>query len=397
MSSARVATLDGLRGVAVLLVVFGHAIGAVSDEDRPLPGALSVVFNGGIGVTLFFVLSGFLITGLLVRERQRTDRVDYRAFYLRRTLRILPAYYVFLATMAILAVVDLVQVSGSQLLAAGLFVWNYAPAADGWWLGHTWSLAIEEQFYLLWPLALGFLRPRRACWVAVGYLVAAPVIRVGCYATFGSAREDVWMMFHARADSLLVGCLLALLPVAYPDLWQRLRWLGRRGATVAVAVVALLVSSALERQFEGRWVLPFGYTVATIAAGMLVLAAISRDEPTPYTRVLRWRALTLVGLISYSLYLWQQLFLAPQGTGLPGFDSSLLGVVAAFAAATLSYLVVERPFLRLKDRLQRTSGRLPGTGAAAVEPLPGRTPDDVSSDEAPPPGRPDDAVRGSRS
>lgn len=126
------ATLDGLRGIAVLLVVADHAMGAFTDEDQFTPRALSAVFSGAVGVTLFFVLSGYLITGILARERLRDGAVNFRAFYLRRTVRILPAFYVFFLVVALLGASTLIDVTGPQLLSAGLFVWNYSPAADGW-------------------------------------------------------------------------------------------------------------------------------------------------------------------------------------------------------------------------------------------------------------------------
>jgi peptidoglycan/LPS O-acetylase OafA/YrhL len=351
----RLATLDGLRGIAVLLVVADHAIAAFTDEEQAVPRAMSALFSGAVGVTLFFVLSGYLITGILARERSRDGAVDFRAFYLRRTLRILPAFYVFLVVVALLGASGLIDVTGPQLLSAGLFVWDYSPAADGWWLGHTWSLAIEEQFYLLWPLALAFLRPQRACWIAVGYLVVAPAIRLGQYVLVESTRDDVWMMFHARADALLLGCLLALLPTAYPEAWARLRTLAASRLTVPLALATIVGSSALSRQFGGYWELPFGLTAVTLGGGVLLLVAVTSETPTTFTRVLQWRVLTAVGLISYSLYLWQQVFLAPEGIALPVVGTTPLAVPAAFTAATLSYLLVERPFLRLKDRLGRAS------------------------------------------
>ncbi|SHF62547.1 acyltransferase family protein [Geodermatophilus nigrescens] len=378
----RLATLDGLRGIAVLLVVGDHTIGAFTDEEAGVPRLLSAVSSGAVGVTLFFVLSGYLITGILTRERARTGRVDFGAFYLRRTLRILPAFYVFLTVVALLGVAGAVDVSGAQLLSAGLFVWDYSPAADGWWLGHTWSLAIEEQFYLLWPLALAFLRPQRAVWIAVAYLVAAPAIRLGNYVLVESARDDVWMMFHARADALLLGCLLALLPTAYPAAWARLRGLAGARATVPLALVAIVGSSLLSKRFGGYWELPFGLTVVTLGGGVLLLVAVTRETPSVFTRVLRWRVLTAVGLISYSLYLWQQLFLAPEDIALPVVGTTPLAVPAAFAAATLSYLLVERPFLRLKDRLSRSSAIPPGAtaGTSAPDAVPA---DAVPADRAP--------------
>ncbi|MGX5655288.1 acyltransferase family protein [Geodermatophilus nigrescens] len=377
----RLATLDGLRGIAVLLVVGDHALGAFTDEGHLVPRALSAVTSGAVGVTLFFVLSGYLITGILTRERARSGRVRFGAFYMRRTLRILPAFYVFLTVVALLAMAGLVDVTAAQLLSAGLFVWDYSPAADGWWLGHTWSLAIEEQFYLLWPLALAFLRPQRACWIAVAYLVVAPAIRLGNYVLVESSRDDVWMMFHARADALLLGCLLALLPTAYPRAWERVRRAAGARLTVPLALVALVGSSALTKAFGGYWELPFGLTVITLAGGALLAVAVTREVPTVFTRVLRWRVLTAAGLISYSLYLWQQVFLAPEGIALPVVGTTPLAIPAAFAVATLSYLFVEKPFLRLKDRLSRTSAIPPGATAVPAAGEPATRP--ASTDESP--------------
>lgn len=377
MSSQRVAALDGLRGIAVLMVIAGHFIGSVADTDDPLPRALLVLGNGGIGVTLFFILSGYLITSILVRERARTGRVHFVNFYIRRTLRIWPAFYVFLAVVTVLALTDVIEATGWQIASSAAFVWNYSPVADGWWLGHTWSLAVEEQFYLLWPVVLVFLGARRAVLMAVVYIVASPVIRTLSYAVFPGQRDDVWMMFHTRADALLVGCLLALLPAVRPVLWERVQRLAQRRIEYP-ALAVLLVSSTIEVLFGGLWVLPFGYSLTALAGGALILVAVARQAPSPFLRVLRWRALTTVGLLSYSLYLWQQLFLAPQGTGLPVVGSGVLGLLALTAAATLSYLFVERPFLNLKDRLQRPARR-----ASPVDPAPGPVadPDGAAADD----------------
>ncbi|MGY1740266.1 MULTISPECIES: acyltransferase family protein [unclassified Blastococcus] len=358
MSTGRVAGLDGLRGVAVLLVVGSHAVASAFGETSAVARSLLVPFNGGLGVLVFFVLSGYLITGILARESARTGRISFRAFYVRRTLRILPAFYVFLGVVALVAAAGAIDVSVGESLSAGLFVWNYSPAADGWWLGHTWSLAVEEQFYLLWPLALALLPRRWACRVALGYVIAAPVVRVALFAV-PELRPDLWMTFHGRADALLIGCLLALAPSAYPRAWARLRDLAQRRGVAAGAIVVLLGSSALESALGGPWLMPFGYTVSAVAAAALVLVVVARERSSLFTSVATWRPLTLVGLISFSLYLWQQLFLAPDDLALPVVGWVPLGLLATFAAATLSYLLVERPALRLKDRWQRARDARP--------------------------------------
>jgi peptidoglycan/LPS O-acetylase OafA/YrhL len=351
---SRNAGLDGLRGIAVLLVVLGHAAGAFrSAEDDGRSKSLAVVFNGGLGVIIFFVLSGYLITSILMRERARTGRISLPDFYLRRAFRILPAFYVFLAVVSALALTHVVDVGAPELASAGLFLHDYWSAGNSWWLGHTWSLAVEEQFYLLWPLALIWMRPRTASRIALGYLLVAPVLRVASYVLWPASRDHVWEMFHTRADSLLVGCLLALVPVTHPAVYERLRRLAQRPVLPVLAVALLVVSSALDVAFGGRWSFPAGYTLMSVAAGSLVLVVVAREGGSRLQRALAWRPVVTVGLISYSLYLWQQLFLPQVETAGPSkLGEILLRVALALATATISYLLVEKPFLRLKDRVQ---------------------------------------------
>jgi len=354
MSGRRRAELDGLRGVAVVLVVAAHALSRAVGEDGLLAKVLLVPAIGGIGVTVFFVLSGYLITSILHREHTRTGRIRLGNFYLRRLLRIVPAFYVMVATVAVLGAVGLVAVGPGQVASAAAFVWDYSPAANGWWLGHSWSLSIEEQFYLLWPVGLLLMGARRACRFAVATLLATPVVRVLSYLLLPGGHSHAWMMFHARSDALLLGCFLALAPSAYPAVWARLERLAQLRRTEVTAVLVLVASSVLEGQLGGYWVMPFGYSLDALAAGALLTVVVARTAPSTLTRAVRWRPLVALGLVSYSLYLWQQLFLPPRGTpALPHVDSGSLAVPTALAAAVLSYLLVEKPFLALKDRRQR--------------------------------------------
>jgi peptidoglycan/LPS O-acetylase OafA/YrhL len=362
VSDHRVRALDGLRGLAVALVVAAHAVrmgagGAGEHPDGPA-ALLLVPFNGGIGVTLFFVLSGFLITGILVREKQRTDHISLSGFYRRRVLRIVPALAVFLAAVGVLGAVGVLSIPGRDLLAASTFTSNYWLPGDTWALGHTWSLSVEEQFYLLWPLVLIALPARRAVQLAVAYCVVAPAVRVASYVLLPDTQGAIWEMFHTRADSLLVGCLLALLPISHPELYARLVHAVRARSTVPVAALVLLASSAAELLLGGRWLFPVGYSTNNVAAAVLVLAAL---VAAPHTGWMRWRALTFLGLISFSLYLWQQLFLVADPTAPPMFGqfgdwgTAVVGVLAALAVAVLSQRYVEGPFLRLKEGQSRAS------------------------------------------
>lgn len=148
----RIAALDGLRALAVALVLAGHGVDAyLPQHDASL--WLAPLVNASLGVRLFFVLSGFLITSLLLREQQRRGGIDWRAFVLRRSLRIWPALYAYLLVMILLSQLGVLAISTGQFFAAATFSWNYAAlwVRDGtsqgaWFLGHLWTLALEQQF-----------------------------------------------------------------------------------------------------------------------------------------------------------------------------------------------------------------------------------------------------------
>src|SRR6185503_16392845 len=154
----RVPSLDGLRAISIALVVFCHMAGT---RGFPISEAAGNILPfAALGVRVFFVISGFLITKLLLAEWSRTGGIDLSRFYLRRTLRIMPPYYVLLVAVAMAASVDLIRLAPGDLAHAATYTSNYAPDRS-WWIGHTWSLSVEEQFYLLWPAVL-LLAGRRA-------------------------------------------------------------------------------------------------------------------------------------------------------------------------------------------------------------------------------------------
>lgn len=304
--------LDGLRAIAVLLVLGSHA---------QVPG---FGLGAPAGVTLFFVLSGMLITGLLVGERDRFGRVDVRSFYARRALRLLPALYAF---MVVAIVGSAFSVWPSRpaapivpLSVLGYFEnWLAATGEPTGMYGHTWSLAVEVQFYVVWPaLLLAALRFLDRRWIAVGLIVAAVLVwpwREFLMSTFGYDRA-----FHetdSMLDALLLGCAIALLRVRLPS-W--VGWLGLVGLGV--------VSEVWDGPGIGHW-----FSLASLAAALAVAGC---------PRILGWAPLAYVGRISYSLYLWSYLFI---WSGLPW----PVIVAASFACAALSYRYIERPFLRIKN------------------------------------------------
>jgi peptidoglycan/LPS O-acetylase OafA/YrhL len=355
----RIASLDGVRAVAICCVLFGHTYAAMPASWR-LPVWVPLPY-GGFGVQVFFVLSGFLITTLLAAERARTGRVRLRAFYRRRAYRILPPYGVMLAVATLLSALGVVSITRGALVSAAVFGWNYSPAASGWWLGHTWSLAIEEQFYLLWPLAFVLLGLRRGRVALVSFAVAAPAIRLVTWYEWPVLRGQVPAMFHTRGDALAVGCLLAL---AWPDPRTHLlldRLVARRVHLVALAYLPL--SWVLTRVWKAGWLTGAGFTLDAVAIALLVAYVVVHPP-----RWLTSRAVVHVGLVSYSLYLWQQWFLKPGELPVP------LGLVCAFAAAEVSWRLVERPALALRQRREQPVA----VGGAVVDV--GADPDRVTAD-----------------
>lgn len=346
----RLPSLDGLRGISIVMVIFGHFGGWLQVESRLFRLLLTFFGNGGLGVSIFFVISGFLITTLLLREHQFGGRIDLLAFYKRRALRIWPAYFVLILVVAILSAAGIVPTGVHDLAAASFFIWNYAGGVtDSWTLGHTWSLSVEEQFYLLWPLCLLTLDERNQTRLAIAIIVLSPFLRVAIYFWQPSVRGRIPVMLHTRADTLMFGCLLALV-LARPNGEAALRRFVARRFHYAATLFILFVSPLLEQRFQGAYILPVGQSAegAAIAA---VLIWLVLEPRTRWGRIVNSRLLAQLGALSYSLYLWQQLF-AHRVPGLSEIDLwvrlAALGVIA-----TASYLLVEKPALAVKARLKR--------------------------------------------
>jgi peptidoglycan/LPS O-acetylase OafA/YrhL len=330
--------LDGVRGVAILGVLFSHF--------GLLPG-------GAFGVDAFFVLSGFLITSLLLGEWQATGTISLRLFYTRRALRLFPALGALL--VIVLDVGLMATFVGGQSFHQLQALWqgigfgafyaaNIAKAAglNLASLTHLWSLAEEEQFYLLWPIALltclrRRIGPSRLCLLLTLAALLVAGNRLALFSTGATSWERLISSPDTRSDPLLVGCLAGVLySCRLLPSWSRSRgagWLWLPSAATVAAVVASF----------GRWP-HWAYTVGLVpfelAIAILILVALTHRDSLP-SRVLQVRPLTATGKISYSLYLWHVLFRT---------QALLLAFALSFAAATASYRFIERPFLRKKAK-----------------------------------------------
>lgn len=342
----RVPSFDGVRGIAILLVLVGHT---ASNYQPVSPWArrwLEAFANASFGVRLFFVLSGYLITSLLIEELARYGKISLGAFYRRRAARILPAFYVFLAVVMVLQIWHSFGLTPAALLAAGAHVWNYArlwitlPATGAWTLGHLWTLALEQQFYLFWPGVLAWLGTRRAGWCALGLIIWCPLARVATYYLIPAQRGYLGMMFHTAIDSLMMGCLAALVLQNLKVRASLLRH-GKMGALIA-AVWALCLSPYVSEIVRGFPVVA-GFTLDAMAAAWII-AWLHHRGSSGAEVILGKGLLPWLGAVSYSLYLWQQIFLSPSG-GL-GNGNIVAPWLCAIGAAWASYRFVEMPVLR---------------------------------------------------
>lgn len=326
-------------------MLIGHTTSTLpSALVRHASYALSVLGQGTRGVSVFFVISGFLITRLLLREHRATGTISLRRFYARRVLRIFPAFYTFLIALAVLALLGRLRLPWVSMLAAATFTWNYAHPPGAWWLGHVWSLCIEEQFYLTWPILLAW-RGRKGAWIAVGVIAAEPVVRTATYFLAPAERPYLSIMLHTRADMLMFGCLAALW---WDEPWftAALARVFRSGVNWLLLLVSFVLGPWLETRYGGAYLMTVGYTIDGLAITLLMAWLLTHSR-SGVGRLFNWRPVVELGVLSYSLYLWQQLFCTPENTTLLGRFP--INIVAALAAAFLSYRLVERPFLRLKN------------------------------------------------
>jgi peptidoglycan/LPS O-acetylase OafA/YrhL len=336
--------LDGLRALSIAAVVAFHY------EHR--------VRGGYLGVTVFFVLSAYLITGLLATERRNRGTVDLPAFYARRALRLYPALIVVVVVGLIVATIvghpetsnqNLFIAAGASLVYVNDFA--YALGHPSAWFDPTWSLGVEEQFYLAWPVLLIFALRRfspasigRACVAVglatgVGYLAIRPAL--GFNWTYSSPIG--WVM------ALTVGCGLWFLKPRVP------RWLAGAAALVLLVLIFLAPSNEHVSSYQGP------QQIAVIAAAILI-AHLAVAE----SRLMRSRALVWTGRRSYGIYLIHIPVLLALLRGIPAGPRPLHNLVAiplSVVLAALSYRYVEQPFLRLKRRFARTNGQADPTAA----------------------------------
>lgn len=358
----RVPSLDGMRAVSIGLVLISHLIYSSGTRNPRLTTAAGSL--GGFGVEVFFVISGFIITHLLLKEFDRTGTISLRNFYIRRAFRIWPAYYLFLGTVVVLQRLRVLGLPTREILAAGAFVWNYSHSYNTW-LGHTWSLSVEEQFYLFWPALLWLFGARRALGIALALLVIVPAVRIATLLALPPSNFLVWRMDllgHTRLDSMMFGCAAAILLGRDAFRAAALRFLSTGGRFLALGglIVSLFLTQCVPHYLQA-----VGLTLEGTCIALVLIWLVCRADGG-MGRLLNRPVLVHLGLISFSLYLWQQLFVNEKTIPLLRHFPTCL--ICAIALAECSYWLVERPFLRARERWTRGRPRPSHYLDAATQP-----------------------------
>jgi peptidoglycan/LPS O-acetylase OafA/YrhL len=332
-------SLDGLRALSIALVLLGH----LSGTSGFVRANLGIGDYAHLGVVVFFVISGFLITRLMLSEHAKEGHVSLKLFYARRALRLFPAAYAFIACVCLLWAAGIVHLQAKDIWHACTYTVNFEPGRS-WQIGHLWSLSVEEQFYLIWPCTFVLLGPRRAGWAGTAAVLLGPVARSGAWLFLRGTPYYDLEMFPMVADSIAMGCLLAMAG----DWLERQRWylrLFRPAYSAGLLALVLLMNRFM------------GYTVVSVFGSSVINAclAVLIHRSVYYSRdwiggVLNWKPIAFVGVLSYSLYLWQQLFLDRNSSAWINRFPQNLGF--AVAAALASYFLLEKPLLRLRQRLR---------------------------------------------
>jgi peptidoglycan/LPS O-acetylase OafA/YrhL len=377
--SGHVAALDGVRGAAILIVLIHNAAYVLKPGTAFLPKlAGAIAATGWIGVQLFFVLSGLLITGILLDTRGNAN--FFRDFYVRRTLRIFPLYYGFLI-VALLVLPAVIHAPAWVEIARKnqMWFWTYTsnwviPFGRGIpYLSHFWSLAVEEQFYLMWPVVTWALGGRKLLGLSLALVAITPFLRLALV-QLGLPSQTAYEFTFARWDALALGAAIAIaLRSDGSRVWMR-RHVGRIAGGALASLLALVV---IRRGFHSGDIMVqvIGQTLVAILSGAIILFCVAPQSRLAATveRLARMSTLRFFGNYSYALYVFHfpiDILLRPHlADAVNGADSNwrvlrlggYVGLVMALSvlAALISWRLLEKPFLDLKERWALRPDRAP--------------------------------------
>jgi peptidoglycan/LPS O-acetylase OafA/YrhL len=341
---------DGLRGVSILLVLFTH-LGLKSSffpDNEFMQERAWLLFSGYTGVFIFFSLSGFLITTILLREKDRTGSINLKRFYIRRFLRLLPPLFIFYPIIAFLMAKGQIMTTSKGLLFSVFYLYNFVPNMfyTGE-LGHTWSLAVEEQFYLIWPLLVLFLVPRK--------LICTSTLIIGlCLLSFYVIPETYELLFNEEiykyfkwdrwlipaVGPIMVGSVFAVLNKYY---------LAKISFVQSPTGLMIAITCFLYPIYAPSFLLDIWGTVQSVGVTVFLLW-ILHNQSLLVVRILENKLLSFIGKISYGIYVYQGLFLRTGPSGNLDIQQFPINIVLTFVVAVVSYFTIERYAMKLKER-----------------------------------------------
>jgi len=343
--------LDGLRGIAILLVIFSHIV-----LTTPLS---KINFIGEYGVQIFFVLSGFLITSLLLKEKLKYGKVSLKNFYIRRVLRILPVAYLFLIVLVILNYIFRLDLSFLSFLTAALYIRNFHLNYIGnWFNGHFWTLSVEEQFYIIFPFLLvyslqNYVRVSIIIILCIPLLIYLGFHNVSIFYTNYLIHKLLFLLINLLQDGtafILMGSLFSIL--MFRGVLPRVNITSNRYLGILTLLLGLIIVSLSDH----LGALYLGALMFAIMIASIIYITINNTTDI-LSRLLNVKLLIKLGILSYSIYIWQQLFLykQPWGNSFKFSNSLALNLPMLFITAYLSYNFFELKFLKLKNRFQYSS------------------------------------------
>lgn len=346
-SNKRIPALDGMRAISILLVLGAHL------KHSDLFSSLLpdyIYFDGALGVGVFFTISGFLITSLMLKEESNKGKINLKNFYIRRFIRLMPIYYMFLIALVVIDYFTIVNITWCQYLSSLTYTKNFF--CSSWIDGHLWSLAVEEQFYLVWPLIFYFVPKKYRIKIAVVLVIIAPIFRVYFYLT--KQGSLLAFSFFSHMDCLMIGCLIAYIYFREHKIIGFLNKLPQ--GLVRLVAIALIFFSSLTQYLLlfGFFTVPFNKTVQSIAIGILIVSYSLQPKGWSY-KFLNLKFVTYIGILSYSIYLWQQPLLVP--SGFYGKENPMItvfpySIFVIIIISVFSYEIVEKYFLKLKKRFK---------------------------------------------
>lgn len=347
--SEKIYGFDGLRALSVTLVILSH-IGIIQMATSPFWVEFFSIFNADFGVKIFFVLSGFLITTLLIDEHRTFGGVNIAHFMMRRALRILPLYYLVIVFAVTLRYFYITYVNVESVVYGSLLIYNYMPRDKMvHFFAHLWSLAVEEQFYVLWPLVFASLaRSKRALPVAAFATIGLCWLRMRT----GYGEEELtrfpnqWTI--PAIYPIMIGCVVAIVVNGGAT------WL----ATVpSIALSSVLIFSPLFIAMTPEMEIAHTFGIA----GLIAWVYLNQQSRVP--RLMDWGPIGYAGKISYGLYMWQGM-LTGNGTyrATPGWPPDVYtGALLTIPVAIISFHFFERPISRLRKRFPPNGGRHPSS------------------------------------